>query len=143
VTHGDSAAAIATYKAEPYVTAGDVYSQSPHAGRGGWTWYSGSAGWMYQLLVDSLLGLERRGSRLRLRPLLPRDWPGFTITYRFGSASYEIACQAAASADATGSSVDGLPVSHGWIELVDDGAVHAVVVNVARDGALRPRHHEE
>jgi cyclic beta-1,2-glucan synthetase len=142
VSHGDSAAAIAKYKVEPYVTAGDVYSSLPHAGRGGWTWYSGSAGWLYQLLVDSLLGFERRGSRLRLRPLLPRAWPGFTILYRFGSATYEIACRASDSARSAGTTVDGVPVPEGWIELVDDRAAHTVVVQVARNDAPRAADHE-
>ncbi len=132
VSHGDSAAAIAKYEVEPYVTAGDVYSSQPHAGRGGWTWYSGSAGWLYQLLVDSLLGLERRGTRLRLRPLLPRSWPSFTILYRFGRATYEIDCRASSSARGVGTTVDGVSVPEGWVELVDDCAAHAVVVDVAR-----------
>jgi cyclic beta-1,2-glucan synthetase len=142
VSHGDSAAAIAKYKVEPYVTAGDVYSSLPHAGRGGWTWYSGSAGWLYQLLVESLLGFERRGSRLRLRPLLPHDWPGFTILYRFGSATYEIACRASDSARGVGTTVDGVPVPEGWIELLDDRAVHAVIVQVTRGDAPRAADHE-
>jgi cellobiose phosphorylase len=135
VSHGDSAAAIARYKVEPYVTAGDVYSSLPHAGRGGWTWYTGSAGWLHQLLVDSLLGLERRGARLRLRPLLPRGWPGFTILYRFGSATYEIACRASDSASGAGTSVDGVAVPEGWIDLVDDRAAHAVVVHCHARGS--------
>ena len=142
VSHGDSAAAIARYKVEPYVTAGDVYSSLPHAGRGGWTWYSGSAGWLYQLLVDSLLGLERRGTRLRLRPLLPKDWPGFTIVYRFGGATYEIACRASDPARTAGTTVDGVPVPEGWIDLVDDHAAHAVVVHGARNDAPRAADHE-
>jgi cellobiose phosphorylase len=132
VSHGDSAAAIAKYKVEPYVIAGDVYSSPWHAGRGGWTWYSGSAAWLYQLVVDSLLGFERRGTRLRLRPLLPRGWPGFTIIYRFGAATYEIACRTAGSARSAGTAVDGVTVAQGWIELVDDRAEHAVVVQVWR-----------
>jgi cellobiose phosphorylase len=124
------------------VTAGDVYSSLPHAGRGGWTWYSGSAGWLYQLLVDSLLGLERRGTRLRLRPLLPKDWPGFTIVYRFGGATYEIACRASDPARAAGTTLDGVPVPEGWIDLVDDHAAHAVVVHGARNDAPRAADHE-
>ncbi|HEY2187357.1 MAG TPA: cyclic beta 1-2 glucan synthetase, partial [Caldimonas sp.] len=85
VRHGDSAARIAIYKTEPYVMAGDVYAIAPHAGRGGWTWYTGSAGWMYQLIVEGLLGLKRAGSRLALSPLLPDDWDGFELRYRFGA----------------------------------------------------------
>ena len=74
VRHAASGGDVDTYKVEPYVVAGDVYAFAPHAGRGGWTWYTGSAGWMYQLIVDSLLGLGRSRNQLLLRPLLPRAW---------------------------------------------------------------------
>src|ERR1041384_5720620 len=77
VNHTRSAAALATYKVEPYVMAADVYAAAPHTGRGGWTWYTGSAGWMYRLALESLLGLSREGARLRVAPCLPAGWPGF------------------------------------------------------------------
>src|SRR5471030_3395623 len=77
-------ARIDTYKVEPYVMAADVYGAAPHAGRGGWTWYTGSAGWMYRFSVESLLGLQRNGNQLRVEPLIPPHWPGFTLSYRFG-----------------------------------------------------------
>ncbi|MBW8311684.1 MAG: glycosyl transferase [Rhizobium sp.] len=73
---------VATYKVEPYVVSADIYAVDPHVGRGGWSWYTGSAGWMYRLLVESLLGLGREGDLLRLRPCLPADWPGYTLRYR-------------------------------------------------------------
>jgi cyclic beta-1,2-glucan synthetase len=131
--HGASAADIETYKVEPYVIAGDVYAYAPHAGRGGWTWYTGSAGWMYQLLVESLLGLERRAGTLRVRPLMPSHWPGFEMRYRFGSATYEITVRDAASAGAAGVSVDAVALHDGVIVLVDDGQHHAVVVDAWRE----------
>src|SRR4030095_15674821 len=81
IRHGDSAAAIATYKAEPYVVAADVYSVPPHVGRGGWTWYTGSAGWLYRLITESLLGLKLEINRLRLEPLFPKEWPSFEVHY--------------------------------------------------------------
>ena len=74
---------VATYMVEPYVVAADVYAVSPHVGRGGWTWYTGSSGWMYRLIVESLLGIGLAGSRLTLAPRLPADWPGFALDYRF------------------------------------------------------------
>ena len=74
LAHGASPAAIETYKVEPYVVAADVYAVAPHVGRGGWTWYTGSAGWMYRLIVESLLGLRLQGDRLRVEPCLPADW---------------------------------------------------------------------
>jgi cyclic beta-1,2-glucan synthetase len=131
--HGASAADIETYKVEPYVIAGDVYAYAPHAGRGGWTWYTGSAGWMYQLLVESLLGLERRAGTLRVHPLMPSHWPGFEMRYRFGTATYEITVRGAASADAAGVSVDAVAQHDGVIVLIDDGKNHAVVVDTWRE----------
>jgi cyclic beta-1,2-glucan synthetase len=128
--HGGSADDIATYKVEPYVIAGDVYALAPHAGRGGWTWYTGSAGWMYQLIVESLLGLTRRGNRLLVRPLLPREWKTCEIHYRFGASTYDISCRQAESAGAAGVTLDGIALPDETIALVDDGRSHSVVVMV-------------
>ena len=96
VNHAQTAPGVATYKVEPYVVAADVYAVAPHVGRGGWSWYTGSAGWMYRLIVESLLGITRDGSRLRFAPCLPASWPGFRIDYRRGEAVYEIAVTRAA-----------------------------------------------
>jgi cyclic beta-1,2-glucan synthetase len=79
VNHALSAAAVATYKVEPYVVTADVYAVEPHTGRGGWSWYTGSAGWMYRLVVESLLGLRLEGATLHIAPCLPADWPSLTI----------------------------------------------------------------
>ena len=73
--------------------AGDVYSRPPHVGRGGWTWYTGSASWLYRTLLEATLGLRREGDRLVIDPRIPPDWPGFEIVYRFRSATYRIAVQ--------------------------------------------------
>jgi cyclic beta-1,2-glucan synthetase len=135
--HGRTGQEVAVYKVEPYVVAADVYSVAPHTGRGGWSWYTGSAGWMYRLIVESLLGLrleiDADGARLLLRPCLPAAWPGFTVDYRFRDTRYriEIVC-----ADAAAVSVDGVAcvVSRDGpvIALVNDGGTHAVRVQVAR-----------
>ncbi|MEP7056544.1 MAG: hypothetical protein ABI809_02070 [Caldimonas sp.] len=139
VHHGDSAGHIAVYKTEPYVVAGDVYAFPPHAGRGGWSWYTGSAGWMYQLLVESLLGLQRRGNQLTLKPLLPRDWPSFELRYRLGATTFEIAVRVAAATDAIGLNVDGAELPGCTFTLIDDGAPHRVVLAVRReDPPARP-----
>ena len=90
VHHGRDAAAIATYLVEPYVVAADVYTNPQHAGRGGWTWYTGSAGWMYRLIVESLLGLRLEVDRLHIEPLLPASWPGFDIHYRHRDTVHHI-----------------------------------------------------
>ena len=90
VNRTQTAAAIATYKVEPYVMAADVYAAAPHTGRGGWTWYTGSAGWMYRLALESLLGLKLEGDKLRLAPCLPAKWPGFKLRYRYRDTVYHI-----------------------------------------------------
>jgi cyclic beta-1,2-glucan synthetase len=88
LTHADSPAGVARYRVEPYVVAGDVYGVAPNVGRGGWTWYTGSAAWLYRVAVETLLGFTRRGDRLTFDPHIPRDWPGFELDYRHGSALY-------------------------------------------------------
>ncbi|MBD1587115.1 GH36-type glycosyl hydrolase domain-containing protein [Pseudomonas typographi] len=109
-----------TYKVEPYVMAADVYGTPPHAGRGGWTWYTGSAGWMYRLSVESLLGLQRSGDTLKLEPLIPADWPGFTLSYRFGATQYHFDIRQGGGR-ATAITVDGDLIEGNALQLVDDG----------------------
>ncbi|GLK89369.1 glycoside hydrolase family 94 protein [Pseudomonas turukhanskensis] len=124
VNHG-SDEAIAVYKVEPYVMAADVYGVAPHAGRGGWTWYTGSAGWMYRLIVESLLGLQRTGNTLRMAPVLPADWPGFTLRYRVGATVYVIeVVQEVGQPPAW--HLDGVLQSADGLVLQDDGAEHQV-----------------
>ena len=117
VNRTQTAAAIATYKVEPYVMAADVYAAAPHTGRGGWTWYTGSAGWMYRLALESLLGLKLEGDKLRLAPRLPASWPGFKLRYRYRDTVYDIAVLR----DETGSAEHVVP-------LLDDRLEHQVVV---------------
>ncbi|WP_321435897.1 GH36-type glycosyl hydrolase domain-containing protein [uncultured Bacteroides sp.] len=90
VQHGKTAEQIAIYKVEPYVVAADVYACAPHTGRGGWTWYTGSSSWMYRLLVEMLLGVNRLGNKLNLLPLLPQNWNSYKVHYRFGKTVYHI-----------------------------------------------------
>src|SRR6202034_3727531 len=90
IHHGDTATAIAKYKVEPYVIAADVYANPQHSGRGGWTWYTGSAGWMYRLITESLLGIHLEVDSLRFTPCLPADWPAFKIHYRYRETFYHI-----------------------------------------------------
>jgi cellobiose phosphorylase len=93
VRHGMRAADIGTYRVEPYVTVADVLSIDPHEGRGGWSWYTGSAGWMYRLILESILGIRREGARLLVQPQLPSHWQGFSVSYRNGDVRYEIAVE--------------------------------------------------
>jgi cyclic beta-1,2-glucan synthetase len=131
VSHARDASEVATYKVEPYVVAGDVYSFAPHAGRGGWTWYTGSAGWMYQLVVESLLGLQRSGNRLCLRPLLPKNWTNFDMSYRFGAATFAITCRVTAPGVAARLVVDGAETAGDSLTLIDDGRAHVVVAHLS------------
>jgi cellobiose phosphorylase len=130
VNHAKSAAAIATYKVEPYVMAADVYALAPHTGRGGWTWYTGSAGWMYRLAVESLLGLRREGDKLRFAPCLPTDWTGFKLRYRYGDTVYRIAVVSNASGSSS-VTVDDAEQPDNAISMVDDHREHVVVVSIA------------
>ncbi len=90
IHHADTPEKVGRYQVEPYVIAADVYSMAPHAGRGGWTWYTGSGGWMYRLGVEAILGLRREGHVLRVVPSIPSSWPEYRLTYRYGRAVYHI-----------------------------------------------------
>jgi cellobiose phosphorylase len=129
VNHGRDPAAVATYKVEPYVVAADVYGVSPHIGRGGWTWYTGSSGWMYRLIVESLLGLTLEGDKLRFTPCLPADWGQFKMRYRYRDTVYQITVvQGKGDRKYTGVSVDGIKQDVPHLSLIDDGLEHVVEV---------------
>ncbi|WP_425606312.1 GH36-type glycosyl hydrolase domain-containing protein [Lysobacter yananisis] len=125
IGHALNAEDTARYKVEPYVLAADVYAVAPHVGRGGWTWYTGSAGWMYRLLTESLLGLQRSGGRLRLRPCLPADWPEYRMLYRYGASLYSILVRQDGAANKS-LTLDGVEQPGFEFALVDDGGVHRV-----------------
>jgi cyclic beta-1,2-glucan synthetase len=131
VNHGRTPADIATYKVEPYVIAADVYWVPPHTGRGGWTWYTGSAGWMYRTLIETLLGLQPEGNQLRLSPRLPKAWPGYKIRYRYGDTPYHIGIVRSSDAE-TGSKtyLDGKEISGETVPLADDKREHQIEVRV-------------
>ena len=128
---------VATYKTEPYVVAADVYGQAPHTGRGGWTWYTGSASWLYRLMLESLLGLKREGNVLRFTPCIPEDWNTYSINYRFGQTHYQIEVLQTWFDDPTTServtiTVDKLDQGSHGITLIDDQQEHIVKVNINR-----------
>jgi cellobiose phosphorylase len=132
VHHGASPEQIARYKVEPYVVAADVYAVAPHVGRGGWTWYTGSAGWMYRLLIETLLGVNREGDQLRLKPLLPKTWPSCKIHYRFHQTVYHITVSRleSGSANAQFLALDGKELTGLTIPLVDDVREHVVELKI-------------
>jgi cyclic beta-1,2-glucan synthetase len=142
VNHTRTAADVERYKTEPYALAGDVYSHPAHPGRGGWTWYTGSAGWLYRAGLESILGLKRRGGVFQIDPCIPSSWPEYTVVWRFGRTRYEITvanpekrCRGIGAAELDGSSVDPLA-----IPLVDDGATHQVsIVLGAREEIAQAR----
>jgi cyclic beta-1,2-glucan synthetase len=131
VNHAATPEAIATYKVEPYVVAADVYAVSPHTGRGGWTWYTGSAGWMYRLIVESLLGLRLEVDELRFVPCLPAHWKSFKVHYRYRETVYHIAVEGTeAAAGETSVTVDGLEQHDQIVRVVDDHQEHSVEVRI-------------
>jgi cyclic beta-1,2-glucan synthetase len=132
VGHSATAEAVTRYKVEPYVVAADIYGAPPHTGRGGWTWYTGSASWLYRIGLESILGFHRRGQALTVDPCIPGDWPGFAIRYRHGSATYQIRVENPGGAE-TGVRtvvVDGQPRDDRVIPLADDGREHEVLITM-------------
>jgi cellobiose phosphorylase len=140
VTHGASAERIERYKVEPYVVAADVYGVAPHVGRGGWSWYTGSAGWFYRVAVESLLGLTlQNGHSICLEPRVPDCWPGYQIRYRADDGScYEIEVDVApGGADRiVAARLDEQPLPCGdtrvVVPLALDGAAHRIYVRLGR-----------
>jgi cyclic beta-1,2-glucan synthetase len=130
INHMRTAEGVERYRVEPYVVAADVYAHPMHVGRGGWTWYTGSAGWMYQAAIEGLLGLRREGATFSIDPCIPAMWPGYAVDWRIGRALYRIAvtnpehrCRGVRSAE-----LDGVPVDARAIPLRDDGLTHDVGV---------------
>ncbi|MDP3069667.1 MAG: glucoamylase family protein [Opitutaceae bacterium] len=132
VNHGSTPAEIATYKVEPYVVAADVYGVAPHTGRGGWTWYTGSAGWMYRLLVETLLGANLEGEQLQLTPRLPPAWPSYKIHYRYRQTVYHITItrHTAEGAAAPRLTLDGQTLPGTVLPLRDDGREHTAELSL-------------
>jgi len=137
VSHSSSLEGANTYQVEPYVIAADIYGEAPHVGRGGWTWYTGSAGWMYRVALESVLGFTLTdGDKVRLAPVIPKNWPGFTLRYRLpdGQTSYLFEVQNQAGNRRLSVCVDGIAVDTdtGTIEvaLKKDGASHHVLVQL-------------
>ncbi len=132
INHATDPASTARYRVEPYVVAADVYGVEPHVGRGGWTWYTGSAGWMFRLAVESLLGLKLRFEegepRLYVKPVLPDGWDGFSFTYRHRNTHHAVRLTRGGP---PGVAVDGKATKTPFIRLLEDGEPHEVVVTVA------------
>jgi cyclic beta-1,2-glucan synthetase len=129
INHTTSRAKVQRYKVEPYVVAGDVYAEPPHVGRGGWTWYTGAAGWLYRAGMEWILGFRVRGAALCIDPCIPRTWPGYSIRFRYHSAIYDISVDnpRGVTRGVSLTELDGKPLAGSAnIPLVDDGAVHQI-----------------
>jgi cellobiose phosphorylase len=133
IRHADSPAGVARYKGEPYVVAADVYSVAPHVGRGGWTWYTGSAGWLYRLITESLLGLRLEVDQLRFAPCLPAQWKSYRVRYRYRETNYDITLVNVTGAWKTPATfiVDGVEQPEALLRLQDDRHEHHVEVRFA------------
>ncbi len=140
IMHTKTSAEVRKYVGEPYVMAADVYTEEPHRGHAGWTWYTGASGWMYQAGIEWILGLRRRGERLFIRPCIPAEWPGFSATYKYKSTEYRITVNNPShkSSGQTQLSVDGQEVDLGdsmakdgpFIRLQDDHLVHEIILTM-------------
>jgi cyclic beta-1,2-glucan synthetase len=125
---------VARYCGEPYAVAADVSTAPGRVGRAGWTWYTGSAAWMYRIWIEAVLGFQLRGNTLTMKPVIPREWPGFQLTYRYRSTTYEITITNVAGHDSPGHAIDGTTIT-----LVDDGAIHEVEVLVGTSADNREK----
>jgi len=138
LNHGRTAEQVDTYKTEPYVVAADVYAIAPHTGRGGWTWYTGSAGWFYRLILESLLGITREPDQLRIAPCMPQSWNTYSVVYRFRTTEYHIVVNrvdANADLNSTLLTLDGVSLQPPCIPLVDDKKIHQVVFTLVTDAS--------
>jgi cyclic beta-1,2-glucan synthetase len=135
INHTRTVAGVARYQAEPYVMAGDVYGRAPHAGRAGWSWYTGSAAWMYRAGLERIIGLRRRGDTFCLTPCIPASWPEYSVTWRVNGATYNIVvrnpdrvCGGVAQA-----LLDGIPCDPSAIPLSTDGQAHEVRITLGEE----------
>jgi cyclic beta-1,2-glucan glucanotransferase len=134
INHTSTRTGLRRYKVEPYVVAADVYSVAPHVGRGGWTWYTGAAGWLYRAGLESILGFQLQGGHLLMRPCIPKSWPRFEICFKYCSARYEIVVENpdAVCGGVIRTELDGVAVPGQRIPLRDDGATHHVRVTLGQ-----------
>jgi len=130
INHTRTAGSVDKYRVEPYAIAADVYAHPMHIGRGGWTWYTGSAGWMYQAAVRSLLGVQRHGSTLRIDPCIPAIWPQYSLQWTIGRTRYRLSVSNPdhRSCGVAAATLDGNVVDPNAIPLLDDGSEHDITI---------------
>jgi cyclic beta-1,2-glucan synthetase len=131
LTHAVTPGDVDRYKVEPYVVAADVYTAEGHLGRGGWTWYTGSASWMYRIGLEAILGFTKHGETLTLEPCVPQSWREFSLEYRYGSTEYAIAVKRRGrGGEVVRLKIDGVERPDRTIPLVDDRTRHEVLVEL-------------
>ncbi len=129
INHARDEAAARNYRVEPYVIAADVYSMPPHVGRGGWTWYTGSAGWMHRAGLEAILGITREGAKLRIKPCVPASWDEFEVSTQFGATRYEIKLlRSVIQSDQDGKDVEIIAPQEFLISLIDSGGVRRITL---------------
>ncbi len=131
MSHSNDSASMQVYKVEPYVMAADIYANESHKGRGGWTWYTGSSGWMYQFIIGSLLGMELLNDRLQFKPCFPLDWPSVSIDYRYGKSTYRITVFQSEIITGSWWKLDDLKGTGDFILLNDDELEHNVEMHIS------------
>jgi cellobiose phosphorylase len=137
VNHARSSREVERYKVEPYVIAADVYAMEPHTGSGGWTWYTGSAGWMYRLITESLLGIRLESDKLYIEPCLPVEWESYKIYYKYRETNYRIVVrQIPELPKEVMLSLDGIEINNKYINLIDDRREHTAEFKIRRESSL-------
>ena len=134
INHSRTQADAQRYRTEPYVLDGDVYARPPHAGRGGWSWYTGSAGWLYRAGLESILGLKQHGNTFAVEPCIPSSWDRYSIVWKIGETTYEIEVKNPRRVwtGVLTAELDGKSVSHDAIPIVTDGKKHVVSVTMGQ-----------
>jgi cyclic beta-1,2-glucan synthetase len=137
VKHATDPESVNRYKVEPYVVAADIYGRPPHTGRGGWTWYTGSASWLFRVGLEAILGFHLRGDHLTIDPRIPGSWPGFEIAYRYRSSRYRIVVENPGGVEhgVASATLDGQAVDPGSVALADDGRDHELLVRMGAKGS--------
>jgi cyclic beta-1,2-glucan synthetase len=141
ISHATDPASVKTYRVEPYVLAADVYSSPEHLGRGGWTWYTGSASWMYRIAVENMLGLKRQGQSLLIAPCVSPSWTEFKVVYRYGQTELALSFEnpSGVASGVRTIELDGAPLPEASIPLIDDGRRHRARVVMGAVGAAAER----
>src|SRR5262249_44241049 len=134
VRSAEDTAGVERFRLEPYVIPADVYSQPPHTGRGGWSWYTGSAGWVFRVGFGTIFGFGKHRGQITLAPRIPSTWPGFSITLRHGMAVYHI--EVRNDQAEPGIDVDGQRWTEPSIPLADDGQSHTIAVRLPSEPSL-------